>query len=115
MTKEDWAVIYLSSATSTAIIRVSRDHVRLVWAALSFVTKLPKPFDTPCVVQVVRNSGTIRLAEEEAIKRARDVVRKARSSGQRTSLDQVLKTAVAAEEREVGAGTSEDVDMSDDD
>ncbi|KAK4618142.1 Ribonuclease P/MRP protein subunit POP5 [Fulvia fulva] len=67
-------VKYVSSATSTAIVRVARAHYRMVWAALSFVTKLPKPIDTVCVVQVVRVSGTIKKAEEEAIRRARAVI-----------------------------------------
>lgn len=62
---------YLSPSTSTAIIRVSRDHYRLVWAALSFVTRLPRPIDQSCVFKVVRVSGTIRKAEEEAIRRAK--------------------------------------------
>ncbi|KIW00494.1 uncharacterized protein PV09_08015 [Verruconis gallopava] len=93
-------VVYFSAATSSAIIRVSREHVRLVWAALTFVTHLPKAFGTPCVIHVVRNSGTIRLAESEAIKRARDLVRRARASNQRDGLEQVLKNAVQAEERE---------------
>jgi len=70
-------IIYLSTATSTAIIRISRDHYRIVWAALSFVTNLPKPINTPCVIQVVRNSGTIRKAEEEAIRRAKEYVSRA--------------------------------------
>lgn len=73
-------VVYLSTATSTVILRVPRDHHRLVWAALSHVTELPPQrrggAGTPCVVRVVRVSGTIRKAEEELIRRAkRDVVR----------------------------------------
>ncbi|KXT07916.1 hypothetical protein AC579_3248 [Pseudocercospora musae] len=64
-------IIYCSSATSTAIIRVARAHYRLVWAALCFVTRLPKPIDQPCVIHVLRVSGTIKKAEEEAIRRAR--------------------------------------------
>jgi ribonuclease P/MRP protein subunit POP5 len=79
------------------------------------VTRLPKPFDNPCVIQVVRNSGTIRLAEEEAIKRARDFVQKARRSNQGSSLDQVLKTAVSLEDLEMGTGSPEAMDTSDDD
>jgi ribonuclease P/MRP protein subunit POP5 len=73
-------VVYLSPATSTAIIRVARDHYRLVWATLAFVTRLPKPLDTPCVIQVVRNSGTIRKAEEEAIRRAKASVMRAKQA-----------------------------------
>lgn len=46
----------------------------MVWAALSFTTRLPKPVDQACVIQVVRVSGTIKKAEEEAIRRARAVI-----------------------------------------
>lgn len=46
----------------------------MVWAALTFTTKLPKPIDEACVIQVVRVSGTIKKAEEEAIRRARAVI-----------------------------------------
>ncbi|KAF2771419.1 hypothetical protein EJ03DRAFT_255202, partial [Teratosphaeria nubilosa] len=62
---------YFSPATSTAIVRVSRDHYRLVWAALTFANALPQPLSQDCVFQVVRVSGTIKKAEEEAIRRAR--------------------------------------------
>ncbi|TKA69254.1 hypothetical protein B0A49_03078 [Cryomyces minteri] len=71
-------VKYLSPATSTAIIRVARAHYRLVWAALTCTTQLPRPVAQSCVVQVVRVSGTIRKAEEEAIRRARASVLRAR-------------------------------------
>ncbi|EME40560.1 hypothetical protein DOTSEDRAFT_74198 [Dothistroma septosporum NZE10] len=67
-------VKYISSATSTAIVRVARAHYRMVWAALSFVTRVPKPIEQVCVIQVVRVSGTIKKAEEEAIRRARAVI-----------------------------------------
>ena len=74
-------VKYFSPATSTAIIRCSRAHYRLVWAALSFITQLPKAARNaqprPCVFQVVRVSGTIKKAEEEAIRRARATILKA--------------------------------------
>lgn len=73
-------VVYLSNATSTLILRVPRNHHRLVWAALSHITMLPAQkrggVGLSCVVRVVRVSGTIRKAEEELISRAkRDVVR----------------------------------------
>lgn len=74
-------VIYLSPATSTAIIRVSRDHYRLVWAALTFITKLPKPIEEACCIRVVRCSGTIKKAEEEAVRRAREFIVRARLQG----------------------------------
>ncbi|THY31479.1 hypothetical protein D6D00_02245 [Aureobasidium pullulans] len=86
------AVKYLSPATSTAIVRVSRAHYRLVWAALSFVTRLPKPIDQNCVIQVVRVSGTIRKAEEEAIRRAKAAIIRAtaRDKGAEFMLDKML-------------------------
>lgn len=73
-------VVYLSAATSTIILRVPRNHHRLVWAALSHLTELPAPkkgtVGKQCVVRVVRVSGTIRKAEEELIRRAKqDMVR----------------------------------------
>ena len=53
----------------------------MVWAALAFTTSLPlKSADLPCVMQVVRVSGTIRKAEEEAIRRARLQIRMAQQS-----------------------------------
>ncbi|KAF2428324.1 hypothetical protein EJ08DRAFT_592268 [Tothia fuscella] len=75
-------IIYLSAPTSTAIIRVSRDHYRLVWTALTMATRLPKPVDLPCVIQVVRTSGTIRKAEEEAIRRAKASIVRSKQSAQ---------------------------------
>src|SRR4051812_2809084 len=68
-------VVYFSTATSTAILRVPRNHYRLVWAALSHMTALPAPKGggngEACVVHVARVSGTIRKAEEELVRRAR--------------------------------------------
>ncbi|KAI9870547.1 MAG: hypothetical protein M1830_004111 [Pleopsidium flavum] len=82
MTAGSLSVRYLSPATSTAIIKCSRAHYRLVWAALSFLSKLPKSSNKygvqACVFQVVRVSGTIRKAEEEAIRRARATILKAK-------------------------------------
>ncbi|SMQ53763.1 unnamed protein product [Zymoseptoria tritici ST99CH_3D7] len=80
-------VKYMSSATNTAIIRVSRAHYRLVWAALTFTTKLPNPVNESCVIQVVRVSGTIKKAEEEAIRRARlSIVRARRAAEGKTGI-----------------------------
>jgi ribonuclease P/MRP protein subunit POP5 len=70
-------VIYWSPPTSTAIIRCPREHYQMVWAALTFVTKLPHPNHTPVVIKVVRVSGTIRKAEEEVIRRAKGLIRRA--------------------------------------
>ncbi|QGA14387.1 hypothetical protein EYB26_002040 [Talaromyces marneffei] len=74
-------VKYLSPATSTAIIRCPRAAYRLVWAALTYLNAIPVPPTTSArksettmrnaVFRVVRVSGTMRKAEEEAIRRAR--------------------------------------------
>jgi len=50
----------------------------MVWAALTYMTKLPKPIGTPVVVKVVRVSGTIKKAELEVIKRAKDIILRAK-------------------------------------
>ncbi|KAL4996104.1 Rpp14/Pop5 family-domain-containing protein [Aspergillus recurvatus] len=85
------SVKYLSPATSTAIIRCPRASYRLVWTALTYISRVPdlsganggksKRVDLanlsrPCVFRVVRVSGTIKKAEEEAVRRARrEIVR----------------------------------------
>ncbi|KAG9233084.1 Rpp14/Pop5 family protein [Amylocarpus encephaloides] len=71
-------VKYLSPATSTFILRVSRVHYQVVWAALTFMTSVPVKNGKKCVFRVVRVSGTIRKAEEEAIRRAKEMIIKAR-------------------------------------
>ncbi|RYP53779.1 hypothetical protein DL769_010468 [Monosporascus sp. CRB-8-3] len=66
-------VKYLSPATSTFILRINRSYYRLVWAALTFMTCVPVRNGKPCTFRVVHVSGTIRKAEEEAVRRARDL------------------------------------------
>ncbi|KAK0112768.1 hypothetical protein ONS95_014502 [Cadophora gregata] len=70
-------VKYLSPATSTFILRVARAHYRIVWAALTLMNSVPIQDGKKCVFRVVRVSGTIRKAEEEAIRRARELILKA--------------------------------------
>ncbi|KAL7270906.1 RNA-binding protein pop5 [Rhizina undulata] len=60
------SVKYFSPTTSTGIIRVSREHFRVLWASLTFIREIR---NRPAVVRVVRVSGTIKKAEMEAIKR----------------------------------------------
>jgi hypothetical protein len=67
------------------------------------------------VIHVVRNSGTIRLAEEEAIKRAGDFVRRARTTDPDSGLENILKKAVETEERAVGGALLDGDEMSEDD
>lgn len=51
----------------------------MVWAALTYITRLPKPIDLPVVVRVVRVSGTIRKAEEEVIRRSQHIIKRAKA------------------------------------
>lgn len=93
---------------------MTRAHYRLVWAALSFITRLPQPIEEPCVIQVVRVSGTIRKAEEEAIRRAKATILRAtaREKGAEGMLEKMLGS-----EREATRGIEsddEDDDMDED-
>lgn len=76
---------YLSRATSTFIVRTSRTHYRLIWAALTLMDCIPIPEGSPCVFRVVHVSGTIRKAEEEAVKRARRLILEARDDAAASS------------------------------
>ncbi|PSK59439.1 Ribonuclease P/MRP protein subunit POP5 [Elsinoe australis] len=94
-------IMYLSNPTSTAIVRVGRQHYRLVWAALTMAGRLPGVPDRDrgygreggkgrdgergreVVIRVVRVSGTVRKCEEEAMKRATEAIRKAKREGKR--------------------------------
>lgn len=60
------SIRYLSATTSTGIVRVSRDHYRMVWAGLTFIRELA---GRECVVTVRRVSGTVKKAEEEILRR----------------------------------------------
>ncbi|EEH22382.2 hypothetical protein PABG_04593 [Paracoccidioides brasiliensis Pb03] len=91
------SVKYLSPATSTAIIRCPRASYRLVWCALTYMSRLPASrggggggrananlqMQDDCVFRVVRVSGTMRKAEEEAISRARREVVRMRVAGEK--------------------------------
>ncbi|OTB06519.1 hypothetical protein M426DRAFT_29458, partial [Hypoxylon sp. CI-4A] len=67
-------VKYLSPATSTFILKISRSSYRLVWSALTFMNFIPVRGGKPCVFRVVHVSGTMRKVEEEAIRRARSLI-----------------------------------------
>lgn len=98
-----WIVKYLSPATSTAIIRCPRTSYRLVWTAVTYLSHVPDftsqtqtpgtapsggfgagtgkragPLTRPCVFRVVKVSGTMRKAEEAAIRRGRREVARVR-------------------------------------
>lgn len=84
----------------------------MVWAALTFVTRLPSPNHTPVVVRVVRVSGTIRKAEEEVIRRAKNIVRRAKEA-ETGPMNPIMETVVQAVEKRDRSSESVlvDVDM----
>jgi ribonuclease P/MRP protein subunit POP5 len=104
------SVKYLSHATSTFIIRVSRDHYRLVWAALTSMNRVPGKDGKRCVFRVVRLSGTIRKAEEEAIRSARQLLL---AASIHTAAPSPLELAQAA--RQPTGALDMDVEIGDDD
>ncbi|KAH7031241.1 Rpp14 family protein [Microdochium trichocladiopsis] len=65
------SIKYLSPSTSTFILKINRPYYRLVWTALTMMNAVPVRDGKPCVFRVTHVSGTIRRAEEEAIRRAR--------------------------------------------
>ncbi|KAJ6444303.1 Rpp14 family [Purpureocillium lavendulum] len=74
-------VKYLSLATSTFILRCSRAHYQMLWASLTFMDRVPVKDGRPCIFRVVRVSGTMRKAEEEAIRQARALILAAKDEG----------------------------------
>ncbi|KAL4961756.1 Rpp14/Pop5 family protein [Aspergillus stella-maris] len=124
------SVKYLSPATSTAIIRCPRASYRLVWTALTYMTRVPEisegktkrvdlaNLSRPCVFRVVRVSGTIRKAEEEAVRRARREIVRLRGAEEVGVLGGLVGGLERAAERgsEMGVGVDvSDVDMVDSD
>jgi ribonuclease P/MRP protein subunit POP5 len=104
-------VKYLSPATSTFILRVSRDHYRIAWAALSLMTSVPVKDGKSCVFRVVRVSGTIKKAEEEAIRRAREMILKAmREAGE--TVDSTLDDMFGTHKSKTTAETTKNNDVS---
>lgn len=65
-------VKYFSPVTSTGIVRVGRQFLREFWTALSHITDVD---NTPCVINVVHVSATIKKCEIAAIERNREIVR----------------------------------------
>ncbi|KAF1972124.1 hypothetical protein BU23DRAFT_581109 [Bimuria novae-zelandiae CBS 107.79] len=108
-------ITYWSPSTSTAIIRCPREHYEMVWATLTLMTKLPHPNNTPIVIKVVRVSGTIRKAEEEVIRRAKGIVKRAKEleAGKKDVMVESVVQAVDKRGEEAREDVLADVDMDD--
>ncbi|GAW25503.1 putative rpp14 family protein [Rosellinia necatrix] len=107
------SVKYLSQATSTFILRIARASYRFVWTALSFMGSVPVKNGRPCVFRVVHVSGTIRKAEEEAIRRARKLIFEAKG-GQAATVSNPLGNIFSASNRPRQKGSPQDVDSDSD-
>lgn len=70
----------------------------MVWAALTYVTRLPKA-DVPVVCRVLRVSGTIRKAEEEVIRRSQKIIKRAKAFEGR-GVDPMLSSVEKSVEKE---------------
>ncbi|BGP43872.1 RNA-binding protein pop5 [Rhodotorula kratochvilovae] len=66
-----FSIKYLSPSTSTLILRVSREHHRTLWAALTLLRKVG---GVECVARVVHVSGTIRRTQHAAIRHDREEI-----------------------------------------
>ncbi|KAK3182381.1 RNA-binding protein pop5 [Lecanicillium sp. MT-2017a] len=106
------SVKYLSLATSTFILRCSRDHYKMLWAALTVMDHVPVKDGRPCMFRVVRVSGTIRKAEEEAIRQARALVLAAKEGTQLSGFLPAESTDDLVDEGEI---SDEDINMVSDD
>ena len=79
----------------------------MVWAALTYMTKLPKPINIPVVIKVIRVSGTIKKAEMEVIRRAKEIILRARMeqrAGRETDtgiVGHIIKTVEKRREEQV--------------
>jgi ribonuclease P/MRP protein subunit POP5 len=51
----------------------------MVWSALTYVSRLPKPVDIPVVIRVLRVTATIKKAEEEVIRRSQLIIKRAKA------------------------------------
>ncbi|ANB15878.1 RNA-binding protein POP5 [Sugiyamaella lignohabitans] len=69
-------VKYFSPITCTGIVRVTRQHFRLVWAALTYINKLE---GQNVVIKVNRVSGTIKKCEQAMISRNQKAISVQRS------------------------------------
>ncbi|KAM5348414.1 hypothetical protein ACJ41O_008238 [Fusarium nematophilum] len=109
------SVKYLSLATSTFILKCSRAHYQMLWSALTFMDHVPVKDGRPCIFRVVRVSGTIRKAEEEAIRQAKKLILAAKETTDNTksSLTSALQKQDAMVLDITDASSDEDMDDAD--
>ncbi|KAL7751518.1 RNA-binding protein pop5 [Sorochytrium milnesiophthora] len=65
LTGHSLTVKYFSAFTNVGIVRATRDHYRIAWAAMTFVTQI---LQQPCRIVVLHCSGTIIKCQKAALK-----------------------------------------------
>ncbi|KAG1737070.1 uncharacterized protein EDB91DRAFT_1237936 [Suillus paluster] len=78
-------VKYFSPTTNLCIIRVSRDHHRIAWGAVTLLTGI---HDVRVIPRVVHVSGTIKHAQLSAIAHNREVIARFRTKAKSSALYQ---------------------------
>ncbi|KAH6895261.1 Rpp14/Pop5 family-domain-containing protein [Thelonectria olida] len=110
-------VKYLSLATSTFILRCSRAHYQMLWSTLTFMDHVPVRDGRACIFRVVRVSGTIRKAEEEAVRQAKRLIIAAKedTTGAKSSLSNALQSQeqISLDITDDSSDKDEDEDMAD--
>ncbi|KPV73189.1 uncharacterized protein RHOBADRAFT_46297 [Rhodotorula graminis WP1] len=106
-----FSIKYLSPSTSTMILRVSREHHRTLWAALTLLRKVG---GVECVARVVHVSGTIRKTQHAAMAHDRAAILLSASRAHARARRQGAATASATGKVKgragAAAGASEDMD-----
>ncbi|CAG8433810.1 12499_t:CDS:2 [Ambispora gerdemannii] len=72
-------VKYFSPFTNNGILRVSRDHYRIIWGALTFINEIR---GRRCLVHVLHVGGTIKKCQLACIQHNRDQILKRRQAAE---------------------------------
>ncbi|GAA5908409.1 hypothetical protein JCM5296_005924 [Sporobolomyces johnsonii] len=104
-----FTIKYLSPSTSTLILRVSREHYRTLWAALTLLRRVG---GHEVVARVVHASGTIRKTQHAAIKHDREQILLATTTAatgrrRRIRLRRAEAGAAMGREKEMDEGESD--------
>ncbi|KAI8810208.1 hypothetical protein BJ742DRAFT_801030 [Cladochytrium replicatum] len=84
-------VKYFSHFTNLGIVRVGRDHARMVWGALTFVNLIGR---NRCIIRVQHVGGTIKSCQEKALELDRSMLRTLYSEKQlKGSLEDIEATS----------------------
>ncbi|KAJ3202546.1 hypothetical protein HDU67_000434 [Dinochytrium kinnereticum] len=63
-TAQNFTVKYFSPYTGIGIVRVARDHFKMMWAAMTFVSQIK---GNKCMINVIHVGGTIKQVQLQAI------------------------------------------------